>query len=148
VAVDVLDQRGVAGYVGRWFRALPRSDRRRKLVIGVHNYSDTNRHRSRGTASIIRAARSHDRRARFWMTETGGVVHFGRSFPCSTRRAARSVSYMFTLARKFDRYVERLYAYNWTGADCRGFDAGLVSAGGKTRPGYRTFKARARSFAR
>jgi hypothetical protein len=148
VALDVLDQRGVAGYVNRWYRALPRGYRSRRLIVGIHNYSDTNRHRSRGTQSIITTVRRNNRRARFWLTETGGVVNFGRAFKCSTRRAARSISYMFKLAKRFDRYVERLYAYNWTGADCRGFDAGLVSHTGKIRPGYRTFKSRARSFTR
>jgi hypothetical protein len=148
VALDVLDQRGVAGYINRFYRALPRGYRGRRLIVGIHNYSDTNRRRSRGTKSIITTVRRNNRRARFWLTETGGVVNFGRSFPCSTKRAARSVSYMFTLAKKFDRYVERLYAYNWTGANCRGFDAGLVSHTGKVRPGYRTFRSRARSFTR
>jgi hypothetical protein len=148
VALDVLDQRGVAGYINRWYRALPRSYRSRKLVIGIHNYSDTNRRRSRGTASIISTVRKNNRRARFWMTETGGVAHFGKSFPCSTKRQARSISYMFTLAKKFDRYVERLYSYNWFGANCKGFDAGLVTADGKVRRAYTTFKSRARSFRR
>ena len=148
VALDVLDQRGVAGYIKRWYRALPRSYRHKRLIIGIHNYSDTNRFRSRGTKSIIRTVRKQNSRARFWMTETGGVVNFGRSFPCNERRAARAVSYMFKLAKRYDRYVERLYAYNWTGAGCNGFDAGLVRHDGSTRPAYRTFKARARSFTR
>ena len=54
VALDVLDQRGVQGYISRWFRALPRSYRHRKIYVGIHNYSDTNRRRSRGTSAIIR----------------------------------------------------------------------------------------------
>ncbi len=148
VALDVLDQRGVEGYIGRFFRALPRSYRSRKIVVGIHNYSDTNRLRSRGTSSIIRTVRRYDRHARFWLTETGGVVNFGRSFPCSTRRAASRTSYMFRLARKYDRYLERLYAYNFYGANCNGFDAGLVAADGSRRPAYGVFRARLRSFTR
>ena len=58
VALDVLDQRGVQGYISRWFRALPRSYRHSRIYIGIHNYSDTNRLRSRGTSAIIRAARA------------------------------------------------------------------------------------------
>ncbi|MBI5104964.1 MAG: hypothetical protein HZB46_08275 [Solirubrobacterales bacterium] len=148
VALDVLDQRGVERYVRRWFSALPRSYRRSKLRIGIHNYSDTNRKRSRGTRSIIRTVRSRAHRARFWLTETGGVVNFGRSFPCNERRAASRLSYMFRLAKRFDRYVERLYAYNWTGADCNGFDAGLTRSNGSLRPGYFTFRSRIRTFIR
>jgi hypothetical protein len=148
VALDVLDQRGVAGYISRWFNALPRSYRSKRIIVGIHNYSDTNRKRSRGTAAIIRATRSHNRRAQFWLTETGGVVNFGRAWPCNEKRAASRISYMFKLAKKFRHTVKRLYAFSWTGNDCQGFDAGLVRADGTTRPGYRTFKARARSFTR
>jgi hypothetical protein len=55
---------------------------------------------------------------------------------------------MFSLAKKFRHTVKRLYAFSWTGNNCQGFDAGLVRADGTTRPGYRTFKSRARSFTR
>jgi hypothetical protein len=148
VALDVLDQRGVQGYIARWFRALPRFYRSKRMIVGIHNYSDTNRRRSRGTSAIIRSTRRHDRHARFWLTETGGVVNFGRSFPCNERRAASRIGYMFKLARKFRHSVKRLYAFSWSGSDCVGFDAGLVRQDGTTRPGYRTFKARARHFTR
>jgi hypothetical protein len=150
VALDVLDQRGVARYIRRWYSALSRSLRARARLVGIHNYSDTNRFRSRGTRSIIRTARRYNRHARFWMTETGGVVNFGRSFPCSPHRAAKAISYMFTLARTYRRYVKRLYAYNWTGAGCVGFafDAGLMSPTGARRQGYFVFKRRLAGFLR
>jgi hypothetical protein len=148
VALDVLDQRGVAGYIGRFFRALPRSMRHRKILVGIHNYSDTNRRRSSGTSSIIRTVRRYDRRARFWLTETGGVVNFGRAFPCNQRRAASRLSYMFRLARRYDRYLERLYAYNYFGAACNGFDAGLTNADGSLRPGYTVFRSKIQAFSR
>jgi hypothetical protein len=148
VALDVLDQRGVERYIRRWFSALPPSYRGRALKIGIHNYSDTNRRRARGTRAIINTTRRIARRSKFWLTETGGVVNFGRSFPCNERRAASRLSYMFTLAKRFDRSVERLYAYNWTGANCNGFDAGLTRADGSLRPGYHTFRQRIRTFAR
>ncbi len=150
VALDVLDQRGVARYIRRWYSALSRSLRSRARLVGIHNYSDTNRFRSRGTRSIIRTTRRYSRHARFWMTETGGVVNFGRSFPCSPRRAAKAVSYMFRLARGYRRYVTRLYAYNWTGAGCHGtaFDAGLTAPDGSRRPGYFVFKRRLAGFLR
>src|SRR6185312_14042471 len=121
---------------------------RRATVIGIHNYSDTNRRRSRGTRTIIDTVRRYDRHAKFWLTETGGVVNFGRSFPCSERRAASSVGYMFHLARLFRRYVTRLYTYNWYGSDCNGFDAGLVRANGARRPAYYAFRKSLGSFIR
>jgi hypothetical protein len=150
VALDVLDQRGVARYIRRWYSALSHSLRSRARLVGIHNYSDTNRFRSRGTRSIIRTTRRYSRHARFWMTETGGVVNFGRSFPCSTPRAAKAVSYMFTLARRYRRYIKRLYAYNWTGDGCRGyaFDAELTSPTGARRAGYYVFKRRLAGFLR
>ena len=151
VALDVLDQRGVERYIGRFFKALPRSYRSRKIVIGIHNYSDTNRLRSSGTSSIIRTVRRYDRHAKFWLTETGGVVNFGRSFPCNTKRAASRTSYMFTLAKKYDRYVERLYSYNFfgiaNGTECGlrcPFDGGLVDPYGSPRPGDRRIQAQGR----
>jgi hypothetical protein len=148
VALDLLDQRGVQGYIARWFRALPRSYRHRRIYVGIHNYSDTNRKRARGTATIIRSTRRYNRHARFWLTETGGIVNFGGAWPCNERRAASRISYMFKLARKFRHTVTRLYAFSWTGSNCVGFDAGLVRADGSIRPGYRTFKSKARRFTR
>jgi hypothetical protein len=148
VALDLLDQRGVTRYIARWFRALPRSYRHRRIYVGIHNYSDTNRRRSRGTATIIRATRRYNRRAKFWLTETGGVVNFGGAWPCNERRAASRIAYMFKLARKFRRTIKRLYAFSWSGSNCIGFDAGLVRVDGSTRPGYRTFKRKARGFIR
>ncbi len=150
VALDVLDQPGATGYIRRWYAALPRSQRRFAKIVGIHNYSDTNRKRSTGTARIIKEVKRHDRtRTAFWLTETGGVVAFGGSFPCNEKRAANRISYMFKLAKKFRRDVKRLYSYNWQGTDCTSrFDAGLVRLDGTTRPAYDVFKKALRSFAR
>jgi hypothetical protein len=73
-----------------------------------------------------------------WLTETGGIVKFGSSFPCSTARAANRLSFMFHLANLFRTSgVDRLYIYNWTGAGCSArFDAGLTSPSGTPRAGY------------
>lgn len=148
VALDILDQAGAERYIGRWFAALPRSERSRAMNIGIHNYSDTNRLRSTGTASIIRTTKRLNRRATFWLTETGGVVNFGGAFPCDEQRAANRTAYMFKLARQFRKDVKRLYPYNWTGTDCSGFDAGLTNADGSVRPAYAVFRKEARDFAR
>lgn len=150
VALDVLDQRGVTSYVRRWYAAVPRSKRRFVKVVGIHNYSDTNRKRSTGTAQIIKEVKRRDNtKTAIWLTETGGIVAFGGSFKCSEKRAANRISYMFNLAKKFRRDVKRLYGYNWQGTDCTTrFDAGLVRIDGTTRPAYDTFKKGLKSFAR
>jgi len=150
VALDVLDQPGATGYVRRWYAALPRSQRRFATIVGLHNYSDTNRKRSTGTARIISEIRRRDStRTAIWLTETGGVVAFGGSFPCDEKRAADRVAYMFVLAAKFRRDVKRLYGYNWQGTDCTSrFDAGLVRLDGTPRPSYDAFARGLRTFAR
>src|SRR4051794_30397793 len=44
VALDVLDQKGSASYIKRFYRALGTSYARRYAkIVGIHNYSDTNR---------------------------------------------------------------------------------------------------------
>jgi hypothetical protein len=66
-------------------------------------------------------------------------VKLGRSFACSTTRAAARLGWMFHLARAYRTSgIDRLYIYNWTGAGCDArFDAGLTSADGAPRAGYR-----------
>jgi hypothetical protein len=149
VALDVLDQNGAKSYIQRFYRGLSSTLRRRATIVGIHNYSDTNRTRSTGTKSIISAVKSFNGSTKFWLTETGGVVEFGGSFKCSESRAARQTKYMFTLARKYRHDVKRLYAYNWHGTNCKTrFDAGLVRKDGSTRPAYSVFKSSLSSFLR
>jgi Glycosyl hydrolase catalytic core len=138
VALDVLDQVGVEKYMRSFFRALSPTFRRRASVVGIHNYGDVNRRRTTFTRAIIRQAHHYNSHARFWFTETGGIVKFGRSFPCNAVRAANRIGTMFSLARTFRRSgVTRLYVYNWTGAGCSArFDAGLTTPSGTPRKGY------------
>jgi hypothetical protein len=139
VALDVLDQRGVERYMRSFYRRLSATYRRRATLVGIHNYGDVNRKRTTFTRSIIRQAHHYNTRTRFWLTETGGIVKFGRSFPCSTSRAASRLSWMFHLARLYRTSgLQRLYVYNWTGAGCDArFDAGLTAPSGAPRAGYR-----------
>jgi hypothetical protein len=149
VALDALDQAGVTRYIRRFYAALG-SKRRFARIVGIHNYSDTNRasHRGRGTKAIINAVRRYHRRTQFWLTETGGVVNFASAFPCNEKRAASSVGRMFRLARSNRRYIKRLYVYNWTGANCNGFDTGITRADGSLRPAYNTLRSYLRTFTR
>jgi hypothetical protein len=156
VALDVLDQRGVDRYINRFFAGLG-SRKRLASIIGIHNYSDTNRFRDSGTRLILRTVKRHNRRAKFWLTETGAVVKFA-SFRCNPsnpgpaeRRAARAIDYMFTLTRRFRRDLQRLYIYNFFGDACRGrFDAGIVKSNSDPtpRPGYERVRRQLRNFRR
>ncbi len=127
VAGDVLDQAGMTGYVRRYRRHLDGEPR----IWGLHNYSDTNRFRTRGLRDLLRTV-SGD----VWLTETGGIVKLGRSLPRDERRAARSVTFALRLARDHER-VKRVYFYNWTAARPEDrFDSGLMGTDGTPRPGY------------
>jgi hypothetical protein len=149
VALDVLDQTkpSVGSYVRGFYKSLSKSWRKRAKLVGIHNYSDVNRKRAKGTIDAFKSARKYNSKAHFWITETGGLVDFGRAWPCNEKRAANRINYMFKFAKKYDRYLDRLYAYAYWGNDCdERFDAGLVNADGSIRPGYTAFKKGIRSF--
>jgi hypothetical protein len=138
VALDVLDQTGVERYMRSFYRRLSSTYRGRATTVGIHNYGDVNRQRTTFTRNIIRQSRSFNSRTKFWFTETGGLVKFGRNFPCSTTRAANRLRNMFSLARTYRTSgVQRLYVYNWVGPGCDArFDAGLIGPDGKPRAGF------------
>jgi len=164
VALDVLDQKGKKGsktdydrYIREWFRWAGPTGRSKKLIVGIHNYSEVNRGRTATTGRIIREVRKKNRHAKFWYTETGGLAGFGKSFPCdpnspasmaaAEKRQAKSINHMFRLAKKYRRNITRLYSYNWTGTNCTNrFDAGLIRLDGSTRPAYSSFAARLKEY--
>lgn len=128
VTIDVLDQADrpaakrptfakTESYIKRFRRALkvPRS------VCGIHNYSDVNRFRSTGTRALTSALGCRQ----YWLTETGGLYKFGRSFPASESRQAKATRYMFSLAHG-NKKIRRVYIFNWFGEETVRFDAGLV----------------------
>ncbi len=177
VALDVLDQPGVERYIDRFYdRLRTKTWRNRAKIVGIHNYSDVNRGSSTRTRRMIKQVRKHQRNAKFWFTETGGLVGFGAGFPCdpaspssvasAERRAATAVSRVFKLAQTYrSSGVQRIYLYNWFGTDCAAnsrvnpagreadelaaFDAGLVRADGTARPalGELTRRLRGKTFA-
>ncbi len=160
VALDVLDQRGVESYIKRFFKAAGKSESARVRVVGIHNYSEVNRriglkakysNRYPGTLRIIKAVQKSNKKAKFWYTETGGLTKQGNAFPCSDSRAANRTQYMFTLAKRYKKYIQRLYTYNWTpSAVCEesDFDGGLVNVDGTLRPAYAIIKRNLASFRR
>ena len=131
LAGDVLDQPGMTRYLGEYRRHLDGEPR----IWGLHNYADANRFRSSGLHALLRSVRGD-----VWLTETGGLVEFGRSFPRSERRAARALNFVLGLAADAPR-VKRVYLYNWTGSKPgERFDAGLVGPDGKPRQAYEVLR--------
>jgi len=127
LAGDVLDQRAMVDYLARYKRHLKCTP----AIRSLHNYSDTNRFRDSGVRDLLAAVPGE-----VWLTETGGIVRFGRSFPEDEQRAARAVRFALRLARRHER-VNRIYLYNWTGSQpADRFDAGLTAPDGSSRPGY------------
>ncbi len=107
-----------------------RSTAARAKIVGLHNYSDVNRTRAHDAAHDLNGP-PLQRRLRFWFTETGALVEFGRGFPCSTGRAAIRLPKVFSIAKQFrGQGVDRVLLYNWYGPGCgkARFDAGLVNA--------------------
>jgi hypothetical protein len=110
-----------------------------RKICGLHNYSDVNRFRDRGTKQIIKALGCRE----IWLTETGGIFKFKASgLGPSSKRQLRATKYMFKVAKRIKR-IKRVYVYTWFGAVTPRFDAGLV-AKGKARPAYREVKKRLR----
>jgi len=131
LAGDVLDQPGMVDYVKRYRRHLDGPPR----IWGLHNYADANRFRESGLRALLTTVPGD-----VWLTETGGIVRFGRSFPHDERRAARAVGFALRLARRQDR-VKRAYIYNWTGSKPTDrFDSGLIGPDGKARPAYEVLR--------
>ena len=132
MGLDVLDTdpRSTIKYVRDFTHAV----KHKPTIWGLHNYTDTNRFHSTDTRAILRYMPGQ-----VWLTETGGLVQFGGSFPnnhgSGLKRAAKALTYMFSLAGAFHQ-IKRVYVYAWTTVSHDIFDAGLVDSRGKPRPGY------------
>jgi putative glycosyl hydrolase len=127
LAGDVLDQAGMVRYLKQYQRHL----KGKPAIWGLHNYADANRFRARGLSEMLATVKGE-----IWLTETGGLVQFGRNFPRDEQRAARATAYAIREARDHRR-VGRIYLYNWTGTDPKArFDAGLIAPDGTARPAF------------
>ena len=135
--LDILDENDVRPAL-RYIKQFLRYARPFPRYWGIHNYSDTNRFSTKRTRALLKATRS----GAVWLTETGGIVQFGKNFPFDTARASRALGCMFTLAAS-NRRIKRLYVYNFNGApEGFSFDSGLVGIDGVARPGYEVVRTR------
>jgi hypothetical protein len=136
--LDILDQNNykpTLTYISQFRSALRRLHVPTPRLWGLHNYSDTNRFSTKRTKAILRAVPGQ-----VWLTETGGIVQFGRGFPnhngSGDKRAAKALTFMFRLAAS-NRRISRLYIFQWSGASAQArFDAGLLDRSYVARPGY------------
>ena len=138
VAGDFLDQLGLEK---KFFPTFRKNLNFKPKYWGLHNYSDTNRFRNKGTKAFLKMTKTGE----VWLTETGGVVQLcpnNCSFNYDEARAKRAIDFMFKLANSSKR-IKRLYTYAFYGAPRTArFDAGVVGPDGKPRPGYFALKAK------
>jgi hypothetical protein len=143
MAADVLDTSNMASYL----RSFMRTAKGRPRLWGLHNYQDVNYRTSRDTRLMLSLVPGE-----VWMTETGGIVKFGR-LKYSPSRAAARTKWMFALANRYDSRqrglrskVTQLFVFRWFGEPRSArFDAGLVNANGSPRKAYNVFKKYART---
>jgi PKD repeat protein len=133
VAADLLDATNIRTYVASFLKRAKGKPR----LWGLHNYTDTNRFRSRGTTALLQSVKGT-----VWLTETGGVVKFttqgGKvALPKSESRAKKAMDYMFRLAELNARRIKRIYVYQWkVNNSFDRFDAGLLRPDGTPRPSF------------
>jgi hypothetical protein len=138
IGLDVLDAyyiQPTLQYIAEFKKEIGKLETIMPSIWGLHNYSDVNRLEGWRTRDIVRALGGQ-----VWLTETGGIVKFGGSFPnkngSGLTRAAKVLKFMFAVAGT-ESHVKRLYIYDWNGgtASTR-FDAGLTNAREQPREGY------------
>jgi PKD repeat protein len=133
IAADLLD----ASNIRRYTAAFLAKAKGKPHLWGLHNYTDTNRFRSRGTNALLQTVRGT-----VWLTETGGVVRFVTqkgvvALPKSESRAKKAIDYMFRLAEANATRIKRIYVYQWkVNNSFDRFDAGIVRPNGTRRPSY------------
>jgi PKD repeat protein len=133
VAADLLDASNIRRYVAAFLAKAKGKPR----LWGLHNYTDTNRFRSRGTNALLQTVKGN-----VWLTETGGVVKFVTqkgvvALPKSESRARKAIDYMFRLAEANAKRIKRIYVYQWkVNNSFDRFDAGIVRPDGTPRPSY------------
>ena len=145
VAADLLD----ASNIRRYALAFLAKAKGKPKLWGLHNYTDTNRFRSRGTSALLQTVKGT-----IWLTETGGVVKFttqsGKvALPKSESRAKKAMDYMFRLAELNAKRIKRIYVYQWKVNNVFDrFDAGVIRPDGTPRPSFRVLTLNASIAAR
>ena len=132
LAAEVVDIPGMTSWLQRFQRALGRRPR----LWGLHNYGDVTRLQDDATLQMLRTVDGE-----VWLTETGGLVRFELPggtvrWPEDEARARAAIEYGFALADAHAERIPRMYLYNWREGAASRWDSGLVSPGGRLRPGF------------
>lgn len=138
VGLDILDEQNVNKTI-KYLQSFLRHASPDPKIIGFHNYSDTNRFSTTRTKRVLQTFRG-----KVWLTETGGIVKLGTSFPFNTSRAAKALGCMFSLAKSNSR-ISALFVYQYNSPpnpSTAFFDAGLINPDNSVRPGYNIVKQR------
>jgi hypothetical protein len=138
VGLDILDEQNVNKTI-KYLKSFLRHASPDPKIIGFHNYSDTNRFSTTRTKRVLQTFSG-----KVWLTETGGIVKLGSSFPFSTSRAAKALGCMFSLAKSNSR-INALFVYQFNAPpdpSTAFFDAGLINPDNSLRPGYNVVKTR------
>ena len=137
VGIDILDGKNVNPTI-TYLRSFLRHASPDPKIIGLHNYSDTNRFSDTRTKRVLQTFRG-----KVWLTETGGEVKFGTGFPFDTERAARAIGCMFQIAKNPRIAAVFVYQFNPPpDPSTASFDAGLINPDLSLRPGYTVVKNR------
>ena len=139
VGLDILDEQNVNKTI-KYLQSFLRHASPDPKIIGFHNYSDTNRFSTTRTKRVLAAFHG-----KVWLTETGGIVKLGSSFPFNTSRAAKALGCMFTLAKSNSRISRAVRLPVQPAGRIRRrpfFDAGLINPDQSLRPGYNVVKSR------
>ncbi|HWH43154.1 MAG TPA: hypothetical protein VNT32_00325 [Thermoleophilaceae bacterium] len=143
---DIQDIGDFRGYTRTFLRAVGRKP---PSVIGMHNYTDTNRFSFKSTDRLVKVL---PRKTKLWLTETGAIYFFQQqngtvSLPADENRARRSMTHLFKIIKRHRRKIDRVYIYQWqkTNSFDR-FDAGVVNEDGSPRSSYTVLRKNRRSF--
>jgi len=122
-------------YARDFMEQLPKSERKR-MIWGLHTYSDTNRKTSKHLTAFLKRFP----RGAVWFTESASWAQFAPpTWPFSPARQANRTALVFRQALAAGPRVKRLYWYEWDGGNDRSarWDSGLVDGAGNARPAYK-----------
>jgi hypothetical protein len=131
----------IAGSIARlrpWLAAYIRGLHHRPAGWALHDYTEVRAHSSSQLRTLLSLTSGP-----VWLDETGGVLHRGhwQYANQSASAAAGDEKFLLSLARRFRRVTHILH-YEWQGNASAGWDSGLISSTGQTRPAYRVLLRR------
>jgi hypothetical protein len=121
-----------AKQLGTWIRAYRAGLRVRPGGWALHNYYDVRTHTTSQLRTLMKLTSGP-----IWLDEISGVERRGhwQYHNQSAAAAGRDEKFLFSLPRRFRR-ITHIYHYQWESSSAAGWDSGLISPTGATRPAY------------